>query len=61
MNNYSDVDLIRIRSLRKYYRNNFKNGDSDDCFLTWIEDGLKILDYRGPSLPTPDGDGQQEK
>ena len=26
-----------IRSLREYYRTTFKNGDSDDAFIMWIQ------------------------
>ena len=27
----------RITQLREYYRSNFRNGESDESFLLWIE------------------------
>jgi len=29
-----------ISKLRKYYKKNFRNGDSDESFLMWIENIL---------------------
>ncbi len=31
-------DLREFRRLRNYYRRNFTNGQSDECFVIWCED-----------------------
>jgi hypothetical protein len=36
-------DLAHIKRLRNYYRRNFQNGQSDECFIIWLEAGLKEL------------------
>ena len=30
-----------IQLLREYYRVNFQNGESDECFLIWVSERLK--------------------
>jgi hypothetical protein len=35
-----DNEDIYIGAVREYYRNNFKNGVSDESFLLWIEGKL---------------------
>ncbi len=43
---FSDKDLEAIRRVRSYYRRNFANGRSDQCFSLWMEDGLKLLELQ---------------
>ena len=31
------TDLREFRRLREYYRRNFRNGESDGCFVNWCE------------------------
>lgn len=41
---YTDKDLAALRRLRNYYRREFANGKSDESFMLWVEDGLKVVD-----------------
>jgi hypothetical protein len=34
------TELKAIQELREYYKANFKNGESDEQFLNWIENNL---------------------
>lgn len=40
---FTPSDLSAIRRLRNYYRSNFQNGDSDESFLLWVEDGCTAI------------------
>lgn len=39
-------DMTEVKRLRNYYRKNFQNGDSDECFLTWVETTLEKMGYQ---------------
>ncbi len=40
---YTTEDIAAIKRLRNYYRRNFVNGESDENFQIWLEDGLRVL------------------
>lgn len=39
-----DEDAKQVLRLRRYYKRNFVNGDSDESFLNWIETTLQTID-----------------
>jgi hypothetical protein len=38
-----DGEIKRVKILRNYYRRFFINGESDECFLNWVEGCLEEI------------------
>ena len=39
-----ETEMNFLQALREYYRQNFRNGESDEAFVMWIEASVD-LDY----------------